>query len=191
MYLIVGLGNPEQKYTYTRHNYGFLVLDSLASVLKEKFKPGKGNYYFLKTKYNKKDIILVKPTTYMNNSGFAVSEAVNYYKVDLKNILIVCDDLDLEIGKLRFRPKGGSGGNKGLQSIIFSLGTEEFTRLRLGIHSDKRKDDDLHFVLSEFSKKEWEIAEFVIVHARDGILDWLDHGLDSVMCKYNSMVIEN
>ncbi|MFC1724947.1 aminoacyl-tRNA hydrolase [candidate division KSB1 bacterium] len=191
MYLIVGLGNPEQKYTYSRHNYGFLVLDSLASALNEKFKPGKGKYYYLKTKYKDKDIILVKPTTYMNNSGIAVAETVNYYKVDLENVLIVCDDLDLDIGKLRFRPKGGSGGNKGLESTIVSLGTEEFTRLRLGINSDKRKDDDSHFVLSEFSKKEWKIAEFVVVHARDGILDWLDYGLDKVMNMYNSMEIEN
>ena len=191
MHLVVGLGNPENKYLKTRHNFGFLVLDNLAAKFGESFKAGKGSYYFLKTRYQNNDIILVKPTTYMNRSGEAVAAVCNYFKVDLKDILIICDDLDLELGRIRFRAKGGSGGNNGLESIIMHLGTENFSRLRLGIDSEKRKYDDISFVLSEFPKKEWKLAEFVIVHARDAVLYWIENGIGKTMNEFNSLIIES
>ena len=191
MYLVVGLGNPEERYFKTRHNFGFMVVDNLASKLRISFKPGKGSYYIAKTKIDEKDLVLIKPTTYMNRSGSAVVQAMNYFKIELENVLVVCDDLDLDIGRLRLRAGGGSGGNNGLESIIMSLGTEKFSRLRLGINSDRRKSDEISFVLSEFSKKEFETVEFVAAHSRDAILYWLENGIEKTMNKFNSLVIEN
>jgi len=191
MYLVVGLGNPEERFLMTRHNFGFMVIDKLANKFEQKFRPGKGKYYFLKTEHKGKDLILVKPTTYMNNSGIAVSQVLNYFKIELDYLLVIYDDLDLDLGRIRFRAKGGSGGNKGIESVIYNLGTTEFCRLRLGINSDKRKSDDTAFVLSEFSKKEKEIADLVTVYATDAVIYWIENGITKSMNKFNSLNLQN
>jgi len=191
MYLVVGLGNPEERFLMTRHNFGFMVIDKLANKFEQKFRPGKGKYYFLKTGHKGKDLILVKPTTYMNNSGIAVSQVLNYFKIELDYLLVIYDDLDLDLGRIRFRAKGGSGGNKGIESVIYNLGTTEFCRLRLGINSDKRKSDDTAFVLSEFSKKEKEIADLVTVYATDAVIYWIENGITKSMNKFNSLNLQN
>ena len=155
MKMIVGLGNPGKEYEKTRHNVGFMVLNYFPgnNFDQEKFN---ANYY--KTKIYNEDVIFVKPLTYMNLSGEAVSKFANYYKIDPKDILIIHDDLDLPVGTLRLKYKSSSGGHNGIKSIIQYLGTDEIPRLKVGISNDKQmltKD----YVLHKFSKEELNIIE--------------------------------
>ena len=131
-YLIAGLGNPGRKFEHNRHNVGFMLLNRLSEKLGERFGKVESRALVAKPTYHGERIILAKPQTFMNNSGSSVSSLVRFYKVPLENLLVAYDDVDLPIGSLRLRPSGGSAGQKGMQSIIERLGTEEFPRLRIG-----------------------------------------------------------
>lgn len=153
MKLIVGFGNPENKYNFTRHNTGFLALDFYAKK--------KGIEWEKKTKFDAiyfrdGDNFFIKPQTYYNDVGLSISAFKNFYKINLENILIICDDFNLNLGKIRFREKGSAGGNNGLKSAIEKLGTENFPRLRIGTANDelRRKIGDIDFVLSKFVPEE-------------------------------------
>ena len=148
MKLIVGLGNPEKKYDNTRHNIGFMVLDNYLGKVDYKSKFN-GLYY--EKNINNEKVIFLKPQTYMNNSGLSVFEFVNFYKISLKDILIIQDDLDLDIGMIKFKFNSSSGGHNGIKSIINCLGSQEFSRLKIGINNEYKKDT-IDFVLSKFSK---------------------------------------
>lgn len=152
MKLIVGLGNPGSEYNFTRHNFGFLALDFYATTHHLSWENPKHNAIWLKDT----DKILIKPQTFYNDSGLAVSEFMHFYKIPLSDILVINDDFDLPFGTLRLRQKGSSGGNNGLSSIIQHLGTTEFKRLRLGTNNPKlrNKMGDVKFVLSRFSETE-------------------------------------
>ncbi len=153
MKLVVGLGNPGARYNFTRHNFGFLALDFYFKVrkLEWKDKPKFGALWG-----RDGDTIFIKPQEFYNESGRAVAEFVRFYKIDVSDILVVCDDFNLEFGKMRYRVQGSAGGNNGLKSVISTLGTEEFKRLRLGTGNDelRGKMGDMDFVLSKFTPEE-------------------------------------
>lgn len=155
MKLVVGLGNPGARYNFTRHNFGFLALDFYFKVrgVEWKDKPKFGALWG-----RDGDTIFVKPQEFYNETGRAVAEFMRFYKIDASDILVVCDDFNLEFGKLRYRAQGSAGGNNGLKSIIATLGTEEFGRLRLGTGNDELRGrmGDMDFVLSKFTPEEKE-----------------------------------
>ena len=183
MIAIVGLGNPGNDYRRTKHNAGFWVLDEMASRYKISFKPGKGDYVVAK-KPNK--FLLFKPTTGMNNSGHAISAVYNTWKLLMENIIIVLDDVDLPLGSIRIRPKGGDGSHKGLESIIYSLNTNEIPRLRFGIGTDEKMRPAENYVLKPFNSKDQDMVYSAVTKAADALDCFLFNGLQKTMNKYNS-----
>lgn len=185
MYIIAGLGNPGREYERTRHNVGFMVIDELAKklgirVTKLKFKSlvGEGNVKGEK-------IILLKPQTFMNLSGEALYEAVNFYKINLENVIVVYDDKDLDVGKIRIRKKGSSGGHNGMNSIIYLLNSEEFPRVRIGIGNPG--EDLVNHVLGEFTEEEKKIIKQATEKAAEAVIDIIENGIEHAMNKFNGL----
>lgn len=183
MKCIVGLGNPGKEYLKTRHNVGFMVVDRVAKDLNLSFKK-KFNADIAKGTFNGETIILVKPLTFMNNSGDAVRKISDFYKIDHEDLLIVYDDLDLPIGKLRLRQKGGSGGHNGIKSIIAHLNHEIFKRMRIGIGTND--EDVVNHVLGKFSKEESEILNQTLKKAQEACLDLVRLDYVDLMTRYNT-----
>lgn len=183
MKLIVGLGNPGKKYEKTRHNMGFMVLDLLSDI--SKIDIDKEVFHGLsgRGKIFDQDVILFKPTTYMNLSGTAVGEIVRYFKIPLEDIIVVCDDLMLNPGDIRLRRKGSSGGQKGLQNIIDVLGTEEFKRIRVGV--GKPTFDVVDYVLGKPLKEEQPLIDNAINNAVEAIKEAIKSDFDRAMNKFN------
>lgn len=180
MKLIVGLGNPGSEYNKTRHNVGFMVLDNyIKGDWHTKF-----NGLYQEKQVNGEKVLFVKPLTYMNNSGDCVVKFFNYYNIDINDLLVIQDDLDLEIGKYRLKKNSSSGGHNGIKSIIESLNSNEFTRLKIGIKSDK-KNDVTQFVLGKFSKEEMDIINKNIDISKDIIDSFINDGIDKTMNVYN------
>ena len=184
MKLIVGLGNPGKKYENTRHNMGFMAVDLLSDqanidVDKEVFHGlmGRGKIY-------EQDVILFKPTTFMNLSGTAVQEVVHYFKIELEDIVIIYDDMALEPGTIRLRKEGSSGGHKGMQNIIDCLSTEQIKRIRIGI-GEPGENDTIDFVLSKPLKDEMPVIEEAIANAVRAVKEMLKSDFDRAMNKYN------
>ncbi|MCF6150093.1 MAG: aminoacyl-tRNA hydrolase [Candidatus Kuenenia sp.] len=184
MKIIVGLGNPGTKYLRTRHNLGFMVIDKFSRQLEMECIQNKFQSLFCKKKVGEEEIILLKPQTFMNLSGIAVKEAVNMYKCQIQDTIIVCDDLDLPLGKLRIRRTGGCGGHRGLESVAASLGTTDFPRLRIGIGRPKFKDTS-GFVLSVFSAEEDVVIAESLEEACRALKTWVSDGIEGCMNKYN------
>jgi len=184
-FLIVGLGNPGREYWNNRHNIGFMVLDQLAGKLDTSFSKMKMNALMTAVRYKGYRIILLKPQTYMNLSGKAVSSFVRFYKLPLENLLVVYDDVDLPFQTLRMRPNGGDAGQKGVRSIIQELGTKDFPRLRVGINRPPGRMSVSSYVLLNFSDQEMETLPFVLDQAADAILSFVDLGLNQAMTTYN------
>lgn len=162
MKLIVGLGNPGKRYEATRHNIGFVVVSALADRWKIKLNSKVFKSFIGKGKFFKEEIIMALPQCYMNNSGEAVAPLLSRKKVKLKDLLVICDDVNLSLGIMRIRAKGSSGGHKGLESIIGSLGTGEFSRLRIGIREKGLKGNLSDYVLLPFDKNEKQILGEVV-----------------------------
>ena len=181
MTVLVGLGNPGRNYSDTKHNFGFWVLDKCAEKRSLKFQAGKGDYLLVKSN----DIALVKPTTYMNNSGMAVADYCRYFQNTPEELLVVYDDIDLPLGTLRFKPSGGSGGHKGMESIIYQLESEDFNRLRIGISAENEMGPSERYVLSPFPKDWKEKINEMIEKACDGIDYFLTHNMKETMNKFN------
>ena len=181
MTVLVGLGNPGRNYSDTKHNFGFWVLDKFAEKRSLKFQAGKGDYLLVKSN----DIVLVKPTTYMNNSGMAVADYCRYFQNTPEELLVVYDDIDLPLGTLRFKPNGGSGGHKGMESIIYQLESEDFNRLRIGISAENEMGPSERYVLSPFPKDWKEKINEMIEKACDGIDYFLTHNMKETMNKFN------
>ncbi|RCK77385.1 MAG: Peptidyl-tRNA hydrolase [Ignavibacteriae bacterium] len=193
MYFIVGLGNPGSEYEGTRHNIGFRVIDALADRLGVKLLPGRGDYLISFTTYQGKKVGLVKPTTYMNNSGIAVLDIIERFKAIPENILVVCDDFQLPLGSIRLRQRGSDGGHNGLYSIIFHTQIQNFPRLRCGIAGTtfpRSKTERSHYVLSTFNPDEVPIVEEMVLRARSAALTYLSEGISSAMNKYNPKTIK-
>lgn len=185
MKLIVGLGNPGKEYSETRHNIGYLFVEEIVSYYNQQFKLDKKlRSEIVRIKINDEDYIFLKPITFMNLSGEAVILAMKYYNVDIDNLIIVHDDLDLPVGKIRIRPQGGSGGHNGIKSIIQHLKTQDFKRIRIGI--DKGKYEVVDYVLGKFSKRDQDIIDEVI-HIAPLMINYLaTHNFDELMSEYNT-----
>ena len=184
MKLIVGLGNPGKEYAGTRHNCGFMVIDRLASKLNVDVDQNKFKGLYAKVKYHGEDIILLKPQTYMNLSGESVNAVMNFFKIDKDDLLVIYDDLDMPVGKLRLRKTGSAGGHNGIKNIIAHLNSQDFKRIREGI--DRHKYMNVaDYVLSRFSKVESEAIEQGIENAANAVLDYLDNDFNHAMNYYN------
>ncbi len=157
MKVILGIGNPGKSYELTRHNIGFQLLDSFVEKNELLFVPSKGEYWYAESSLDSFPYILVKPTTYVNNSGFVVLELIEKYNLSEKDILVIVDDINIELGKLRIRKSGGDGGHNGLKSIIYNLESNKFPRIRIGIKNPNKNESLVDFVLSNFTNKELEI----------------------------------
>ena len=168
--LVVGLGNPGKEYEKTRHNLGFMVIDELVRRLRLKNFSEEALSHVYKARVAGREVLFAKPQTYMNNSGLAVVNLLEENEIDPQEMLVVYDDLDLPLGMTRLRLEGSSGGHRGVESIIKSIGTEKFPRLKIGIGRPKKKEDVVGYVLSPFSKDEEEIARTVIKKASECIL---------------------
>lgn len=185
MKLIAGLGNPGAEYAHTRHNMGFDVVDELArrfgvSLWKEEMKAQTASVVRQGEK-----LLLVKPMTYMNNSGEAVGALARYYKIDAEDIYIICDDLDLPPGKTRIRKKGASGGHNGMKSLISHLGTEEFARFRIGVGHPKDGHTVIQHVLGRPYGEEIQPIEDAKQHTADSLEYALAYGVDKAMNQFN------
>ncbi|MBI4972368.1 MAG: aminoacyl-tRNA hydrolase [Candidatus Omnitrophica bacterium] len=192
MKLIVGLGNPSEVYRHSRHNIGFLVIRHLSQVFKAPLKKEKGiPALSAKCKTQGGNLILALPLTFMNLSGEAVRALVEKYKIDLDNLIVVCDDLDLAFGRLKVRAQGSSAGHGGVKSIIDSLGTKEFARLRIGIGRPKANQEAAEFVLRAFTKREKEELKEIIAKAGACCQVWIKEGITKTMNIFNSRSNEN
>ena len=185
MYIIVGLGNPGKQYENTRHNVGFNVIDILAeeygiSVTKMKHKAliGEG-------RVGTEKVVLVKPVTYMNLSGESLAEIYNFYKVETSNIVVIYDDIDLDVGKIRIRKKGSGGTHNGMRSIVKCLGTTDFPRVRIGVSKPEPGRDLANFVLSRFRKEEQADLEIGLEKAYKAVEAMIKENVDIAMNKYN------
>jgi peptidyl-tRNA hydrolase, PTH1 family len=151
--IILGIGNPGRRYSFNRHNVGFMFLDYIAVKESLSFLPSKGDYYFAQGKVNNCEFSLIKPSTYVNDSGKAALQALQFNNSNIEDFLVVVDDLNLNFSEFRVRASGGDGGHNGIASIIYHLNSDKFPRIRIGINNDE-KNSYVDFVLSDFSKDE-------------------------------------
>lgn len=184
MKLIVGLGNPTKEYENTRHNVGFMVMDRLSDVFNVSITTKKFKGEYVKFKYKGEDIILLKPMTYMNLSGESVIQVMNYFKIDIADVLIIYDDLDMPVGKLRLRENGSAGGHNGIKSIIAHVGSQSFKRVRVGIDKHPRIKV-VDYVLGHFNKDEQGLIDEGIENAVKAVELYLDKGFNAAMNSYN------
>ena len=186
-FLVVGLGNPGNKYTYTRHNSGFLCLDMLSEKFNFKIDRLKFKSLICDTKINGHRCIVMKPQTFMNNSGEAVRECASFYKIPPERVIVIYDDISLDVGKLRIRIKGTDGGHNGIKSIIYHLNSDQFPRIKVGCGKKPHPDYDLaDWVLSEFKKDEQKSLEPALENACKALELLLDNQIDKAMNLYNS-----
>ncbi len=184
-YLIAGLGNPGPRYAGTRHNVGFRCVERVAEAHDLSFSRRHKHSQVACGSIAERSVILVKPRTFMNKSGYAVASLVNFYRVPLNQILVVYDDLDLPLGAIRLRPCGGTGGHRGMRSVIRQLGSREFARLRVGIDRPPGRMDPADYVLQDFSSDEEPVLLDVLDRALAAIKTWLTEGIDEAMSRYN------
>ena len=184
MPVLVGLGNPGSKYSDTKHNFGFWVLNRFVKKNALTFQSGKGDYLYAKSG----NLICVKPTSFMNNSGLAVVDHCRYFQHSIEDLLVIYDDIDLPLGALRFRPDGGAGGHRGMESIIYQMESENFCRLRMGISVGEITEPAEQYVLSPFHEDHEEMIEEMIEKACDGIKFYLSHTVHETMNEFNENI---
>ncbi len=178
--LVVGLGNPGTKYSLTKHNFGFWVIDKIVEKCSLKWQSGYGDYLYAKHANH----IFAKPTTFMNNSGLAIKELCQHHNQE--HILVVYDDIDLNLGTLRFKSEGGTGGHKGIESIIYQLESEKFHRLKLGIALETiNMKPSEHYVLKPFPQKYQEDVQTMITRSVDALEFYFENSIVETMNKYN------
>ena len=185
MKLVVGLGNPGKRYDGTRHNVGFAVVDMLAAGsrvarFQDRFDADVAEWHEAGEK-----ILLMKPQTFMNLSGRSVRQAVDFYQIDLKDLLVICDDMSLPLGKLRFRARGTHGGHNGLRDIQQHLGTTGYSRLRIGVDVPGEERDAVDHVLGRFKPSEKLAIEDALLLAVQGVATWVEQGIQNCMNQYN------
>ncbi|NMA01113.1 MAG: aminoacyl-tRNA hydrolase [Clostridia bacterium] len=185
MFLIIGLGNPGQKYKDTRHNVGFKVIDKIAQNLNIEVDKKEHQGLVQSTFWHGEKILLVKPQTYMNLSGQTVGELINYYHDQIDDLLVIHDDLDLPVGQLRFKKDGGTGGHNGLKSIVEHLNSQDFNRLKIGIGHPQGSMDVKNYVLTSFSEEERQSLEETIDRATEAVKTWMLEGIDKAMNEFN------
>lgn len=185
-FLVVGLGNPGKEYAGNRHNIGFMVVDHLAVRLDVRFSKMQARALVADTRYGNHRLILVKPQTYMNESGQSVAALQKFYKIPLKQVIVIFDDMDLPMGKIRIRPKGGSSGQNGMKSIIQRLSNNQgFPRIRLGIDRPPGHMHPPDYLLQDFSKEQREILGGLLDETAEAVLTYVSEGLDAAMNRFN------
>jgi len=187
-YLLVGLGNPGRAYRKNRHNVGFMLMDRLAERMNQSFSRVESQALLTKANYKGRRILLAKPQTFMNLSGQSVGALVRYYKIPLGNLLVAYDDVDIPFDTLRLRSEGGSGGHKGMQSIIQRLGGQGFPRVRIGIGRPPGRMEASDYVLQDFSSQELDMLPMILDRASDAALTYLTEGITEAMNQYNGCV---
>ena len=186
MYIICGLGNPGKKYENTRHNLGFLTIDRIAEALSVSVDRSKFKAMIGETRIAGEKVLLVKPQTYMNLSGEAVRDIVNFYKVPVENLIVIYDDLDLPLGTLRIRKFGSAGTHNGMRSVIYQLNSDRFPRIRIGIGEENRSRDLVDFVIGGFTKETAPIARESVLLAAQAAVSILEDGIDKAMNRFNT-----
>jgi len=182
----VGLGNPGRKYKDTRHNLGFQVIDLSAKKHKKKPKSGPGDFHFAQIDFKGRELYLVKPDTFMNDSGIAVSNCLKRWEVKPEEFLVICDDLSLPTGRIRIRAEGSDGGHNGLKSIIAHVGSSDFPRLRMGIGPNPPGYAAEKFVLKPFHKSEKKIVKEMIQTTREAVEYTIAEGVEKAMNRFNA-----
>jgi PTH1 family peptidyl-tRNA hydrolase len=185
MHCIVGLGNPEPRYSLTRHNSGFQIADALSAHINSMYTHGSGEYLFAKGMLQGSPVMILKPLTYMNHSGIAVAQVMRFYRIPLERLLVVYDDLDLPFGTFRIRMHGSDGGNRGMRSIIQEIGSEEFARFRFGIRNREIIANPSSYVLSPFTKKEQKVLPQLLGRAAEAITISVAYGIETAMNRFN------
>ena len=185
MYLIVGLGNPEEEYARTRHNIGFDTINKIAinnniEINKKKFEALYGTGTI-----DGEKVVLLKPQTYMNLSGNAVRDFMNFYKIKEEELIVIYDDLDIEPGVIKIRKKGGPGTHNGMKSVVHEIQTENFARVRVGIGNPQYKNDLLNYILTRIPDEEYKVLEEATKNAAKAVNEIVKSGIDSAMNKYN------
>lgn len=186
MYLVVGLGNPEEEYANTRHNMGFDVINKLANKYEIDMNRTKFNAIYGSGIIEGEKVILIKPQTYMNLSGQAVQEFYNFYKVEKENLIVIYDDMDVEKGSIKIRKKGGAGSHNGMKSVVSEIGNEDFPRVRVGIGKPIFAEEKINYVIGKLTKEEADILENGKEKAVIAIQEILRNGIDTAMNKCNN-----
>lgn len=185
MKYIIGLGNPGLEYRSTKHNIGFSVVKELAKENKIKLKEKRYSAIIGRGRISGEEVVLVLPQTYMNRSGDTVGDLVRDKIKAIEDMIIVCDDINLKLGRVRLKKQGSAGGHKGLESIIADLGRDDFARLRIGIATDVHKGDITRYVLGPFKRNQRKNVAHVISLAVDSLACWIEKGMDEAMNKFN------
>ena len=186
-WLVVGLGNPGLQYENTRHNAGFLTVDRFMKAQDGEFNKNKMQAIFGECKIGQNRVLVAKPQTYMNNSGTAVQTIANFYKIPLDRIIVICDDINLDIGKIRIRRKGSDGGQKGMRDIIELMGSDEIARIKVGVGKKPHPDYDLvDWVLSKFPKESENELGSALDKASKALTEIINRGIDSAMNKFSN-----
>lgn len=190
MRAVLGIGNIGLRYQRNRHNAGFLVLDYFAQNRSIKFKAAKGDYYICEGDLNQVHYFLIKPSNYVNNSGVAALQFLEKHKIDISDLLVVCDDVNMKMGKLRVRKSGGDGGHNGLASIIYHLNSDQFPRLRIGIGSDYNEGELSSYVLDDFSENDAKIFKTVLKDSSHLVEEFIIGGIEALL-NANSKLYNN
>lgn len=190
MQAILGIGNPGSGYKFNRHNAGFLLLDHFADTIGVNFKSSYGNYFQAKGNIAGTEFILIKPGNYVNNSGITVKEVFERYDIELENLFVICDDINLDFGKIRIRKSGGDGGHNGLRSIIYHLNSNKFPRLRIGVKNKELQKDLVEFVLSDFTKEEFLTLKEIFNTSSPMLTEFIRGGVNG-MLEANSKLRNN
>lgn len=186
MKVVIGLGNPGSQYQFTRHNIGWLVLDAVAESLRSEFRPGKGEFYEARGRWRGHDVLLVKPTTYMNNSGVAARQIVDRLGVSPAEMLAITDEIQFPTGRVQLKPSGSSGGHNGVESLIYHLRTADFPRLRCGVGNDFPRGAMADYVLSPFPMEELKVVQEMIEEGCEFVLTWIAEGTAQTMSRLNN-----
>ena len=188
-WMIVGLGNPGSQYEKTRHNAGFLALERLEKQLNAPAEKLRHKALCTQVTYAGQKLLLVKPQTFMNASGLAVRQAADFYKIPPERIIVIFDDISLAVGRLRVRPSGSAGGHNGIKSIISSIGSDQFPRVKVGVGAKPHPDYDLaDWVLSVIPRQEQPAFQSALDHAADAALYLVEHGVEKAEAKFNGML---
>ncbi len=185
MYLIVGLGNPEPEYSKTRHNMGFDVINEIAKRQEIELSRTKFNGIYGSGIVEEEKVILLKPQTFMNLSGQCIKTFMDFYKIPIENVLVIYDDMDVEIGSIKLRKKGGPGTHNGAKSVVHELVSEDFPRIRVGIGKPVDEYDAIDYVIGQVEEETYEKLKVGIDKAADAVEEFLKNGIDNAMNKFN------
>ncbi len=190
LYFVAGLGNPGDKYQATRHNIGFAVIEALASAYDIRLDKRKFDAVYGKGTVKDKEVILAKPQSYMNRSGFPIQRLLAYFKISFKDMLVIHDDIDLTFGRIKIKVKGGHGGHNGVRSIMDACGNDEFTRVRVGIGRSENGASVSDYVLGRFKKSDEDRLDQIVDRSRDAVVTILCEGTREGMNRYNERIIQ-